>query len=359
MFRIFTIRKYSPKPQLLRLHQQQNLVHLNILGILWQPPANQRKQHRRNHIAPKTITQARKTPTNTNNIPPHLRLLGISEIIDVDASTSSPPLSSSLQPNSMVTNTTPQLTGCSSTKMPGSEFLNRPKRLIVEATFATGVLGTFLGLFNSYEMEKIRSSMSKLEDAHNLLVQVSETQQHQIRGLEIGLAHLSDVFALLIKDSPTLLYAKINDQLLSLQDNIADLKDTLQMLQLQKLSTSLLTATQLANIYSEITALAQVNKLQPLTTKPQDLYQLETSYLRIKNELLIVVHVPCSNPTNLLTIYRYVQFPIPVLPRHSQKSFNEIDTIQDFFDLQNPARGTNLPITPTEGIHVTERSRSC
>ena len=62
------------------------------------------------------------------------------------------------------------------------------------------------------------------------------------------------------------------------------------MLQLQKLSTSLLTATQLANIYSEIIALAQVNKLQPLTSKPQDLYQLETSYLRIKNKLLIVVN---------------------------------------------------------------------
>ena len=62
-----------------------------------------------------------------------------------------------------------------------------------------------------------------------------------------------------------------------------------------------------------------------------------------------------SNPANLLTIYRYVPFPIPVLPRHSFKSFNEIDTIQDIFDLQNPARGTNLPITPIEGIHFTTK----
>ena len=284
-------------------------------------------------------------------------MLGITEIIDGDARTSSPPPSSSLEPL-IPDSTTPQNNWHSFVQMPAPVFLNRTKRFIVEAAFATGVLGTFLGLFNTYEMEKIRSSMSKLEDAHNLLVQVSETQQHQIRGLEIGLEHLNDVFTLLIKNSPTLLYAKINDQLLALQDNIADLKDTLQMLQLQKLSTSLLTATQLANIYSEITAFAQINKLQPLTSKPQDLYQLETSYLRIKNELLIVVHVPCSNPANLLTIYRYVPFPIPVLPKHSYKTFDDIDTIQDIFDLQNPARGSNSPSTPTEGIHFTTNTNS-
>ena len=75
----------------------------------------------------------------------------------------------------------------------------------------------------------------------------------------------------------------------SLQANISNLKDTLQMLQLQKLSTSLLTATQLNNIYSEVMALAKTNKLQPLISRPQDLYQLDTSYLR----------VPCSNPANL------------------------------------------------------------
>ena len=304
-----------------------------------------------------TASTPSTTTTTRQYIPPHLRLLGITEIIDGDARTSSPPPSSSLEPL-IPDSTTPQNNWHSFVQMPAPVFLNRTKRFIVEAAFATGVLGTFLGLFNTYEMEKIRSSMSKLEDAHNLLVQVSETQQHQIRGLEIGLEHLNDVFTLLIKNSPTLLYAKINDQLLALQDNIADLKDTLQMLQLQKLSTSLLTATQLTNIYSEITSLAQINKLQPLTSKPQDLYQLETSYLRIKNELLIVVHVPCSNPANLLTIYRYVPFPIPVLPKHSYKTFDDIDTIQDIFDLQNPARGSNSPSTPTEGIHFTTNTNS-
>ena len=77
-----------------------------------------------------------------------------------------------------------------------SPVFNTPseKCFVVEAAVAGGVLGIYLGLFNSYEMEKIRSSMSKLEDSHNLLIQVTRTQVHQIQVVEIGLAHLQEFF---------------------------------------------------------------------------------------------------------------------------------------------------------------------
>ena len=66
--------------------------------------------------------------------------------------------------------------------------------------------------------------------------------------------------------------------------------------------------------YFEIISLAKANNLQPLTNKPQDLFQLDTSYVRVGNEILVLVHVPCSNPSSLLIIYKYVPFPIPVRP---------------------------------------------
>ena len=117
------------------------------------------------------------------------------------------------------------------------------------------------------------------------------------------------------------------------------------MLQLQRLSTSTLTSNQLNNIYKEITELANRNNLLPLTNKPQDLFQLDTSYVRVQNEILILIHVPCSSPSSLLTIYKYVPFPIPVRPQ-ANITLTSLDTIQDVFDVSS-AQST----VTTEGIN--------
>ena len=81
-----------------------------------------------------------------------------------------------------------------------------------------------------------------------------------------------------------------------IQDNISKFKDTVQMLQLQRLSTNALNFHQLSYAYDSVVATAKENNLAPLTNKVQDIFRLHTSYIRIKNQLLIIVHVPCSNP---------------------------------------------------------------
>jgi hypothetical protein len=86
---------------------------------------------------------------------------------------------------------------------------------------------------------------------------------------------LNDIFNLYLKNNPALLYTKLEDVLQSLADRIGNLKDTMQMLQLQRLSTNTLTSFQLTNLYNEITSLAKANNLQTLTNKPQDLFQLD------------------------------------------------------------------------------------
>ena len=157
---------------------------------------------------------------------------------------------------------------------------------------------------------------------------------------------LEEIFAIFIKNNPALLYAKFNDLRTTLQQHIHNLQDTLQMLQLQRLSTTTLTSIQLYKLYDKINTLARTNNLSPLTNKAQDLFQLDTSYLRIKNEILILVHVPCSNPSSLLTIYKYVPFPIPVVSRNFNNKKPILNTIQDVFDISSPTS----PIA-TEGIH--------
>ena len=54
--------------------------------------------------------------------------------------------------------------------------------------------------------------------------------EHQVIQTQMGCGHLENIFALFIKNNPALLYAKFNDQLLTIQDKIYDLRDTLQIL---------------------------------------------------------------------------------------------------------------------------------
>ena len=228
---------------------------------------------------------------------------------------------------------------------PSTNNTTRPKRFVVTAALVTGVLGTFFGLYNTIEINKIQSDLRDLQSSQKLLIELSKTMEHQILSLNQGLSHLEDIFSLFIKNNPSLLYAKFNDLLQTLQDRIHSLQNTLQMLQLQKLSTNTLTSTQLFNLYDEVEQMAKVNKLSLLTTKPQDFFQLDTSYIRVKDEILILLHIPCANPQNLLTIYKYVPFPIPVIPR-SNPNTTQFDTIQHIFDADN-----DNPNHAVEGIH--------
>ena len=219
----------------------------------------------------------------------------------------------------------------------------REKRFVAAAALATGILGTFMGLYNTIEINRIQNDLKDIQQGQKLLIEFTKTMEHQIIHTQMALSQLENIFSLFIKNNPALLYAKFNDQLMTIQDRIYNLKDTLQMLQLQKLSTSLLTYTQLYTLYAEIQTLASNNKLSLLTNKPQDLFQLDTSYIRVKNDVLILLHVPCASPDNLLTIYKYVPFPIPVYP--PSNGTDNRNTIKNLFDSQGPFNSASEGIT--------------
>jgi hypothetical protein len=77
-----------------------------------------------------------------------------------------------------------------------------------------------------------------MSNNQNLLIQVQKIHTDQILQLEVGLIQLSGIFDLYLKNKPALLDAKLEDVLQSLANRIGDLKDTMQMLQLQRHSTS-------------------------------------------------------------------------------------------------------------------------
>jgi hypothetical protein len=78
--------------------------------------------------------------------------------------------------------------------------------------------------------------MATMSNNQNLLIQVQRIHTDQILQLEVCIIQLNDIFNLYLKNNPALLYAKLEDLLQSLADRKGDLKQTMQMLQLQRLS---------------------------------------------------------------------------------------------------------------------------
>jgi hypothetical protein len=83
-------------------------------------------------------------------------------------------------------------------------------------------------------------------------------------------------------------------------------------------------------------SLAESLATVPLPQNLQDYFQLETSYLQSGNEILILRHVPCSATENLLTIYKYIPYPFPVLPTATNLNISsQIFTIPDLINIEH------------------------
>jgi hypothetical protein len=65
-------------------------------------------------------------------------------------------------------------------------------------------------------------------------------------------------------------------------------------------------------MHQQISKLATENGYTLLPTQISDYFQIETSYIRKENDVIILLHVPCITHDQLLNIYRYVPFPFPL-----------------------------------------------
>ena len=79
---------------------------------------------------------------------------------------------------------------------------SREKRFVLGGALATGILGTFFGLYNTVEIGKIQEDLKDLGNNQRLLIEFTKTRQFQIMATQQSLAHLESIFALYIKNQP-------------------------------------------------------------------------------------------------------------------------------------------------------------
>ena len=196
--------------------------------------------------------------------------------------------------------------------------LSRHKRFLLAAGLAIGILGTFMGIYNQYQITELQKQVSDIEHKHNMLVQITNQHEKLLHKISKNMETFLQLITAMQEYNPGLIYAHLNEHMEGFLDRLTIMERAVQQLQHRRLSTDLLTSEQLQKLHQAVAKVATREGYEPLTTKLGDYFQIEASYVRTKNNVDIILHVPCVTPNSLLTIYKYVSFPFP-LPKGKRR----------------------------------------
>ena len=175
-----------------------------------------------------------------------------------------------------------------------------------------GTLGTFLGLYSAVEMRSLRRALTELQDQQCLLVQITNEHDIRLKQMAGDLVRITDVIELFIKNNPTVLYAQLEEQIDLLHSRMQQTLQVVQQLQHRRMAVDFLNGDQLQAMHNELLNMAKAQDLTLLPTQISDYFQLECSWLRQGEDILLMLHVPCVHQKHLLKIYKYIPYPFPL-----------------------------------------------
>jgi hypothetical protein len=196
---------------------------------------------------------------------------------------------------------------------------NKRSAAVNWGALASIVAGTFLGMYSTVEVGLIKAKLSNLEKAHNMLVHLTAQHDLQMQELTQDLDLLRNSIELMLTYDSGILYARLDRVLTQWEGRVTKIVNALQQAQNRRLSIDLLSSNQLNLLHQSTLELAASNNLQLLPQRPTDYLQLEVSYARSGQDILLIAHVPCVSAENLLTVYKFIPFPFP-LPKSAPQS---------------------------------------
>ena len=214
---------------------------------------------------------------------------------------------------------------------------NRTKRFVQLFSLVNDVIGTFMGAFNAYEIQQLKKKFNELHSGHNSLVRITQQHDVDIKNLSDNMQSIMDVIDLMSEYNPSLLMMQIGEQLDIFKDRVIVLVNAVQQLHHRRLSVDLLTPAQMNILHQAVQEKAHEDGFNALATKISDYYQMEATYVRNDDkDIVIILHVPGTKEIDLLTIYRYLPFPmpIPMLPKTHDITIGQSLSNQNFSQAQ-------------------------
>ena len=140
--------------------------------------------------------------------------------------------------------------------------------------------------------------------------------------------NLSEYIEVHAKREPEAIALSMNDQLDIIGERMDITVSAIQALHDRKLAVNLLSEHQLSSLFKTVSDTAHEEGYKLLPTQISDLFQIETSYVRRQDDIILILHVPCINQNEMLTIYKHAPFPMP-LPK--QLTYHDMTIKQAIF----------------------------
>ena len=184
-------------------------------------------------------------------------------------------------------------------------------------SLARGILGTFMGMYTQYQIDKLRNEVDDLRTEHNQLVEVVTENRASIVKLEHQMYALNQTLTLLGKLNSGIVVSEISSMYRDLHSALEIAVHAVQQAMHRRMSIDLLSPTDLEKIFEDLTQVALEQGFHLLTEKPSDLLQVEASHIFDGSSFILLLHVPMTPADSLLRLLRLRPFPIPFSPSHS------------------------------------------
>jgi len=234
-----------------------------------------------------------------------------------------------------------------------------------------GIFGTFMGLYTTGQVNKLRRELYDVVAAHNRLVEVVQTHDKEIVELQ---QNVDDIKAYLTYSTEldiahtSAKISRLRNQLIS-RYHVA--VHVIQQLQHRRLAVDFLTGEQIQRMFIQLNVQAEANACTLLVRQHSDLFQLETSYFFDGSDIYILLHVPMVPSDSMLRLFKLHPFPLPFSKKHAlmpvapddilalSSGFNRYSVQLSTSDLMGCHVINNVYLCERHGVLNTNLNNSC
>lgn len=182
-----------------------------------------------------------------------------------------------------------------------------------------GIGSLALGLYNSYELERLNEKFSNVESEIDLVIHNMELEDLKVNHLQSEVKSLNSVVAkLLFSYDKTQIYLAQQSLLYNLTSIVTQYKnemddyiEALQFLTQQKLSPLLMKPNTLKESFEKIVALGREKNLRPLYDDYTLMFHSQASSIMNGTHLTAILHIPMVGGESL-SLYKFVNTPFLV-----------------------------------------------
>ena len=179
-----------------------------------------------------------------------------------------------------------------------------------------------VGLFNQAEILHLQSSVSNIMDQQNHMIDILQEHEIAIHNEQHDISKIRDGFLVLINEAEeNHAMVKIHDAeirivmaIASLRRSILCIENGIEKLLTHRIPLCFLSTTHTKKALDRLSVKAKQNNLLLISPHTASFLQYETSFLLVKGQIQIFVHVPLVDPSRRLDLLKFSNAPIPISP---------------------------------------------